>query len=77
MWWSSHIDTRTWARQEIAIQSGHEAFLVLVRWYNGDVLSVFPGEALRFVLKSLCERVAADSVHQATVNLLPLPVHTE
>ena len=54
---------RTWACQEIPIQCGHETFLVLVRWDNGDVLSLFPGKALRLVLESLCERVATDSVH--------------
>jgi hypothetical protein len=74
-WWQTLtcVVSRTWARQEVAIQCGHEALLVLVGWDNGDVLSVFPRKALRLVLKSLRERVAADSVHQATVNLLPLP----
>ena len=36
------VGSRTWARQKIAILCGHETFLVLVRWYNGDVLSLFP-----------------------------------
>ena len=72
-----NVGSRTWACQKIAIQCGHETFLVLVRWYNGDVLSLFPRKALRLVLKSLRERVATDSVHQTTVNLLPLPIDTK
>ena len=54
---------RTWTCHEIAIQSGHKAFLVLVRG-NRDIFN-------------LHKRIAPDGVHKATMNLLSLFIHAE
>ena len=68
---------RTWTRHEITIQRGHKALLILVGRDNGDILPFLPRKALRLVLKGLRKRVAADGVHEATMNLLPLFIDTE
>ena len=63
---------RTWTRHEIAIQSGHKAFLVLVRRDDSDIFAFFPRKSLRLVLQSLRKRIAPDGVHKTTMNLLSL-----
>lgn len=68
---------RTWTRHEIAIQRGHEALLILVWRNNGDILPFLPRKSLRLVLEGLRKRVAADGVHEATMNLLSLFIDTE
>ena len=68
---------RTWTSHEIAIQSGHEAFLVLVRRDDRDILPFFPRKSLRLVLEGLRERIAADRVNKATMDLLSLFINAE
>jgi hypothetical protein len=48
-----------------------------VRRDNGDILPFLPRKSLRLVLEGLREGVTADSVHKATMNLLPLFVNSE
>jgi hypothetical protein len=68
---------RTWTRHEIAIQSGHKSFLVLMRRDNRDIFTFFPRKSLRLVLQSLRKRIAPDGIHKATMNLLSFFVNAE
>jgi hypothetical protein len=72
-----HAHLRTWTRHETDMQSGNEASLVLVRRGNRDVFTFFPRKSLRLILQSLHKRIAADRVHNATMNLLYLFVNAE
>ena len=68
---------RTWTCHEIAIQRGYKTLLILVGRDNGDILPFLPRKSLCLVLERLRKRVAADSVHEATMNLLSLFIDTE
>ena len=44
---------------------------------NRDIFAFFPRKSLRLVLQSLRKRIAADGVHEATMNLLSLFINPE